>query len=97
MQVQAIPPRVTASLWRCLDRLTRMSETTPACARVAPERHESLHRGRRQPREHRCRVRPRVHTTAVGVPLNEAASIEQASDPRLHRRQDLRHVQRITV
>ncbi len=68
-------------------------QTTKASAPMRPERHGPLHGRRRQPRQHRCFVRPRVRRGAVVVAIPESPAIEQALDPRLHGGQHLRHVQ----
>lgn len=85
MQVEAIPPGMTKAQWRRLTRLTRAPKIAKARARMMAERHEPLHQRRRQARERRCLVRPRIGTAVLGgapvVTLGEPAPIEQPSDP----------------
>jgi hypothetical protein len=92
VEIEAVRPRVTPAGRRCLDRLGRLTETTDARASMAPQRHDPLHRRRRQSGQHRRLGRPRVLPAAI-VAIPEPPPIEQAPDPRLHRGQHLRHIQ----
>ena len=76
-----------------LDRLGRVPKPTKASARTGPERDGSVHRRRREPREHRGFIRPRVRRGAIVVALSESPAIEQARDARLHSGQHLLDVQ----
>jgi hypothetical protein len=60
---------------------------------MRPERHGAPHRRRREPREHRRVLRPRVRRGAIIVALSESPAIEQARDARLHGGQHLLDVQ----
>ena len=70
------------------------SETTDARDATTPRRHGPLHGGGREAGQHGRRVRPRVRRSVGGVAVANSPPVEEVPDPRLHRGQYLRHVQR---
>ena len=94
MQIEAVRPRVTVTERRRLTRLGRVTQTPHPSAPLRPQRHGPLHRRRGQPGQYRRLVLPHVWSADIAVTIPKSPPFEQARDPRLHRGQHLRHVQR---
>ena len=89
MEIESVLARVTASERGGFVLLDRVSESAHARTCPVAERHHAPHGRRRDPRQHRRVLRPRVLRAATLVAVAEPPPLEQTSDARLDRREHI--------